>query len=79
MIFLICHFRCQDIEFVTRTIPYLSILIAHKLSIDAVHKRTSNEIQISHKIQPNFQDPVIKIRPIIDDNPAAILVLTDYI
>lgn len=36
---------------------YLSMLMAHKLRIDAVHRSTSNEIQISHKIHPNCQEP----------------------
>lgn len=33
------------------------MLIAHKLSIDAVHSRTSNDIQISQSIQPNGHEP----------------------
>lgn len=32
--------------------------MAHKLNILAVHKRTSNEIQISHNIHPRYQLPV---------------------
>jgi len=37
--------------------PHLSMLMAHKLRILAVHNKTSNEIQISHRIQPNGQEP----------------------
>lgn len=40
-----------------RVNTYLSILIAHKLRIDAVHSRTSNEIHISHSIHPSGHDP----------------------
>lgn len=39
------------------TFTYLSILIAHKLRIDAVHSRTSNEIHISHSIHPSGHVP----------------------
>lgn len=31
--------------------------MAHKLSMEAVHNKTSNDIQISHKIQPKRQLP----------------------
>lgn len=37
---------------------YLSILIAHRLNIDAVQRSTSKEIQISHKIHPSCHDPM---------------------
>lgn len=33
--------------------------MAHKLNIEAVHKRTSNEIQISQSTQPSCQEPKI--------------------
>lgn len=36
---------------------YLSMLIAHKLNIDAVHNSTSNDIQILQNTQPNCHDP----------------------
>lgn len=36
---------------------HLSMLIAHKLRIEAVQRRTSNDIQISHKIHPNGHEP----------------------
>lgn len=36
---------------------HLSMLIAHKLKIEAVQRRTSNDIQISHKIHPNGHEP----------------------
>ncbi len=36
---------------------YLSILIAHKLRMDAVHNNTSNDIQISQSIHPNCHEP----------------------
>lgn len=36
---------------------HLSMLIAHKLSILAVHSKTSSEIQISHSIQPRVHVP----------------------
>lgn len=38
------------------------MLIAHKLKIDAVHRSTSNEIQISHSIQPNCHEPEITMK-----------------
>lgn len=37
---------------------YLSMLIAHKLKIDAVQSRTSSDTQILQMIQPNCHDPV---------------------
>uniref|UniRef100_A0A1A9WBU9 Uncharacterized protein n=1 Tax=Glossina brevipalpis TaxID=37001 RepID=A0A1A9WBU9_9MUSC len=40
-----------------REFTYLSTLIAHKLKIEAVHNRTSSDIQISHKTQPSCQEP----------------------
>lgn len=36
---------------------YLSMLMAHKLRMDAVQSRTSNDIQISQNIQPSCQEP----------------------
>lgn len=36
---------------------YLSRLIAHRLSMDAVQSRMSNDIQMSQSIQPTFHDP----------------------
>lgn len=41
---------------------YLSILMAQRLRIDAVHRSTSNEIHISHRIHPSCQEPVKKKR-----------------
>lgn len=41
-------------------IYYLSKLMAHKLNIDAVHKRMSNDIHMSHKIQPTCHEPAMK-------------------
>lgn len=35
----------------------LSMLIAHKLKIDAVQSRTSRDIQISHRIHPKCHEP----------------------
>lgn len=35
----------------------LSMLIAHKLKIDAVQSRTSKDIQISHRIHPKCHEP----------------------
>lgn len=40
---------------------YLSIDIAHKLKMEAVHKQTSDDIQISHKIHPHSQEPAKKL------------------
>ena len=37
---------------------HLSMLMAHKLKIDAVHSSTSSDIQISHKIHPNCHEPL---------------------
>lgn len=42
------------------TARYLSTLIAQRLRILAVHSRTSREIQMSHRIQPNSQVPKVK-------------------
>lgn len=39
---------------------YRSKLIAHRLSIDAVHSKMSNDIQISQRIRPHFQEPTSK-------------------
>lgn len=38
------------------------MLMAHKLRIDAVHSRTSNDIHILQKTHPNCQEPEIKNR-----------------
>lgn len=38
-------------------VAYLSMLMAHKLRIDAVQSKTSNDIQISQNIQPSCQEP----------------------
>jgi hypothetical protein len=40
----------------------LSILIAHKLKIDAVQSSTSKEIHISHNIHPNGHEPKIEAK-----------------
>lgn len=37
----------------TICLTYLSILIAHKLNIEAVHRRTSKLIQMSHSTRPS--------------------------
>lgn len=36
----------------------LSMLIAHKLKMLAVHSKTSRDIQISQRIHPKCQDPL---------------------
>lgn len=38
--------------------------MAHKLKIDAVHKSMSNDIHMSHSIQPTFHDPEIDMKKI---------------
>ena len=39
---------------------HLSKLMAHKLKMEAVHNKTSKDIQISHKIQPKRHTPAKK-------------------
>lgn len=41
--------RLRELQMVT----YLSILIAHKLNIEAVHRRMSKLIQMSHSTRPS--------------------------
>lgn len=36
--------------------------MAHKLRIDAVHKSMSKDIHMSHRIQPTFHDPEMKLK-----------------
>lgn len=39
------------------TARYLSTLMAHKLRMEAVHKRISRDTHMSHNTLPNFQTP----------------------
>lgn len=48
-------FRLTLLAIYLRT--HLSMLMAHRLKIDAVHSRTSREIQMLHTIHPSCQEP----------------------
>lgn len=50
--------KLLKVNFSMRT--YLSILIAHKLKIEAVQSNTSNDIQISHSTHPKCHEPANK-------------------
>lgn len=43
-------------------LTHRSMLIAHKLNMDAVHNRTSNDIQILQNNQPSCHDPTQKYK-----------------